>query len=367
MNAPSLNIMWSSVLAVLLVAGSAAGHAGRAQPDSGQPAAGQPAKSQVQVGDFADAGQLLDALELADEGLATLTAMIRYDRTFELAGDFQARQGDLLFRIMPGAEGKRIKQFELRFTTLITGQRVETDKPQVIVFDGEWLAEVSPAEKVFNRRQVVAPGETFDPLRVGEGPLPIPIGQKKADILARYNAELLPAEDGLSSDGLEPDEAKRLDTARKNAAGSYQLKLVPRGDADEDFREIRLWYRRADAKDQSSRLLPRMARAVNRAGDVSLVTLANVKVNGEVPANAFDTRLPSSQGDPSWSETVSGYRHSRTPDAAAAKSPPAGRSDGPGGGDRPESGPSPAEKKDPGTADNPPKDSASAPAAGGTD
>ena len=80
----------------------------------------------------------------------------------------------------------------MTFDTLIVADRRESIG-QHYAFDGQWVVEKTPADKQFTKRQVVPPGEDFDPLRIGEGPFPVPVGQRKADILDRFDAEILPA------------------------------------------------------------------------------------------------------------------------------------------------------------------------------
>lgn len=236
------------------------------------------------------ADELLTELETADRGLKSLTAKILYDRTFEIAGDRQIRTGVLYF---VGGEEKKPRAFAIRFDTLIVGQS-RRDEEKWFVFDGQWLLEKTPAQKRFTKRQVVGPGESFDPLRIGEGPFPIPIGQKKSEILDRYEAALLPPEDGLS----EPKLAEFV-------AGSSQLKLTPK-DPKDDFREIRLWYRRGP--ESEGRWLPRMSKTLSRDGDESVVQLIQVRANTPVPAEATDTSTPEG-----WDGTVQPYREKPTP------------------------------------------------------
>lgn len=257
------------------------------QPPASQPAPATgstrvvPAPTPGKPGEFANAGELLTALETADAGMKSLAADIIYDRFFELDDDRQTRKGTLLYRnATTNAEGNAVpRAFAIHFDWLQAGERLEK-KPQWYVCDGQWLLESWPDEKRYKRRRLVAPGETFDPLKIGEGPLPIPIGQKKADILARYDAVLMD-----SADGLDDDKQKAL------AAGAWQLKLTPRTEFAEsdEFREVRLWYRR----DEGGRLLPRMARTNNRSGDISTVLLMNVKLEVDIPEGTLDTAPPA--------------------------------------------------------------------------
>lgn len=227
---------------------------------------------------FASAEALLTALETADKGMKSLSSEILYDRLFELEGDRQTRKGTLLFRnASVGADGKPLpRAFAIRFEWMQAGERLEK-RANWYVFDGQWLLETWPDEKRFKRRQLVAPGEVFDPLKIGEGPLPIPIGQKKDDILARYTAELLDA-----ADGVEDATQKQL------VASGWQLKLIPKNPESDEFREVRLWYR----PDAGGRLLPRMARTIVRSGDISTVVLTSVKLDADIPEGVLDTKPP---------------------------------------------------------------------------
>lgn len=248
----------------------------------------EPSSSSSEPAEIRTADDLLLALERADRGLVSLTADVRYDRFFELQGDRQERRGRLEF-LNAAAEGQR-RQFAIRFTKLIVGD-VLREEPQTFAFDGEWLVEINPAQKKMTRWQVVAPGEAFDPLRLGSGPLPIPIGQRRDDIVSRFDAVLASSGDGLEAgDMLTAAEAAAL---RGFVEGSTQIVLTPRagGPESEDFREVRLWYSRG----AGGRLLPRMARTINQAGDISLVMLTNVAtqdVGGPInPEAAVDPAL----------------------------------------------------------------------------
>lgn len=242
---------------------------------------------------YKNADELLTALETADADLKSLTADIKYDKTDGIAGDRQERRGKLYFEDKGDADetaGKRDRTFSIRFDELRQGDRVEKES-KLYIFDGEWFTEINPKFKQVLKRQVVPPGEKFDPLRIGEGPLPLPIGQKKADIAQRFFGELLNESAGL--DGMsQADRTKLLEFVK----GAYQLRLVPKPNTEEagKFSEIRLWYR--DLGDGTG-LLPRMARTVTPGDNtVSLIQMINVKTNVPIDPNMLDQGV---QG-PDW-------------------------------------------------------------------
>jgi hypothetical protein len=237
----------------------------------GQPApqpAPQPATQPAPQPAITDADTLLTALETAGQDIRRLSATVRYIKTFAIQGDQQQRNGTLMFLSEPGAEGQApTRRFAITFDHYKIGERVEDPSTGFLeryIFDGEWLAEVRPLDKEFVRRQVVPPGQRWDPLALGEGPFPIPIQQKRAEILSRFDAALV--------DGLEGVDEPAL---RAIAAKCYQLVLTPRADAGEqDLRSIRVWY-------QTDTLLPRLARTMSMADDESFVMLRDIRLNAE--------------------------------------------------------------------------------------
>jgi hypothetical protein len=251
-----------------------------------------------------EADAVLTALERAGDQIQALAAEVRYDRYSPLMDDRQVRIGRLYFE-NPGAgvkgEGGKGKRFAILFEQLFLGDQKREDRKSY-VFDGEWLVEKLPSEKLVIRRQIVAPGEQFDPLRIGQGPLPIPIGQPKSEILARFTVELRPPTDGLNASADAGADEKALLADMRSAAGAspstYQLRLAPKGDPREaDFKEVRLWY----TKGPEGVLVPRMARTVNPADEVSSVLLVNVQgqfvgaaenARARPAPGAFDTRTP---------------------------------------------------------------------------
>ncbi len=272
------------------------------------------------AGEFKTANDLLVALEKADADLQTLTASVVYDRTSAFEGDRQVRTGRLSFRNEPQGPGKPpLRRFAAEFDKLYLGRRLE-EEPKQYIFDGIWMAEKQPKQKLCNRQQVVGPGETFDPLKIGEGPLPIPIGQKRDDILSRFEAELVPPESGLAPakpDELSEEERVALERLVKfaTAKGTSQVRLTPREGADTrvEFSEVRLWYRR----DKQGRLLPHMARTVKATGgDVSIVQLTDVKTNdsARIDPAIFSTEIP-----PGWDGRQEEWREAGEPDGAGDK------------------------------------------------
>lgn len=253
----------------------------------------QPPQVQVLPDRSTEAAKFLDELERADAGLRRLVGEIKYQRTFDLVGDRQTRYGRIAYTAEPASEGAPpARKFAVLFDRFEIGSVVRNEE-KAYIFDGQWLVERIPGEKLFKKHEVVPPGEKFDPLRLGQGPFPIPIGQRRADILERFTADLAPAESGLEpGDALSEADASAV---RDFVSGTTQIRLVPREGVPEaeDFREVRLWYTR----DASGRWLPRLARTINPSGDSTLVFLINVRTlhAGETPT--AETSIPASMLD----------------------------------------------------------------------
>lgn len=264
------------------------------EQSAAQPQTKAQAESRAQP-EITDADSLLTALETAGQDIRRLSATVRYVKTFAIQGDQQQRDGKLMFISEPGVGGTApTRRFAIIFDRYEIGRRVEdpsTGFLEKYIFDGEWLAEVRPLDKEFIRRQIVPPGQRWDPLALGEGPFPIPIQQKRAEILSRFDAELV--------DGLDGVEERAL---RGIAGKCYQLVLTPRADAGEqDLRSIRVWY-------QKDTLLPRLARTVSKADDESFVALRDIGLNAEaeVVESEITTEPPAERSG--WDITQESFR-----------------------------------------------------------
>jgi hypothetical protein len=284
-----------AALAACALCWALSGPAGAQEAPTADAAPDEPAT----IPDVTALDDLLAALEKADAGLERLSAKIEYTRLFAVLGDRQVRRGVLLFQADDPDAAPPRRRFEVDFEDFLIGRRLERQR-QEYVFDGRHLVERLPdlSPPMFQKWEVAGEGSRFDPLRLGEGPLPIPIGQRPADILERFNAEMLPAAEGLAPPpDAEPEEIDLVRVLLETVTageGTHQLRLVPRRPPEEegDFAEVRLWYSKRT-------LLPRAAMATHVSGDVSVVRLAGVRTNVEaaIPPGAFNTRAPETGWD----------------------------------------------------------------------
>lgn len=287
--------------AVVLAQNDAATPAPTTAPQQAERPADRQPESVTEPAAITDADKLLRALETADKDITTLTSSIRYTKKPNelVGGDDEVREGRLWFFSRPpearapgeaaAAESRPQRLFQIEFTKLTLGNTRRDDR-RIWIFDGHWLVEMDFETRFVDRREVVRQGEQIDPLAIGQGPLPIPIGQKRDQIVARFEASL-PA----FGDGFEPGKAP------PSLADTYQLHLKPRPGTQEarDFREVRIWYRKSD-------LLPRLARAVHKDGSTTEVFMLDMQVNKDIPETVFDTRTP-----PGWNEQIHDFRKAR--------------------------------------------------------
>jgi hypothetical protein len=255
-------------------------------------------------GQINTADELLTALESADKDLRSLQAdVVHLKRESELIGNrTQDQRGKLYFRVQPGDASATPgtptaakKLFQIDFDELYI-DNVKRKELRTFIFDGQWLVEKQHDEKQIFKRQLAPPGQFKDPLALGEGQFPIPIGQKKDRINERFDASLIPAEEDFP---LPPGaDAAKPPALPEWVKDSYQLKLIPKKGTIEfrDYREIRIWYRKGD-------LIPRMARTVNIDDSSDDVVLSQVVTNKDLPAGVFDTAVPEG-----WNAEISEYR-----------------------------------------------------------
>lgn len=209
----------------------------------------------------------LDKLEARGAQIRTLSASVVYDKNNPLLGEQQKRIGSLVYRAADTA-AKKSAAFAVDFDKLILDDQLRPQQLQFI-FDGDWLVEKDHARKMFQKRQIVAPGQVYDPLQL-DGPFPLPIGQKRAEVLARFTVTLIPPAEGDPANSVHLQLAPRPDAPR--AEGAKQFKLI----------DLYL--------DQAS-VIPVKVSTLDEQTLLTIVSLAGIRENPAVDAK-FDTTPP---------------------------------------------------------------------------
>jgi len=253
------------------------------QPVPDKPADAVKGPKAPEPGEIKTAEDLLARLETADKDLRTLSAVIKYDLVAgAIEGGYRtSRRGTLDFTNRRTEGGEPNGSFAVRFTQLITDRKVREEDQTFIYHDGVAVERLGK-DKQITRFKLSGKDRKVNLLKIGEGPFPIPFGQKSADILARFDVQLLPATDGIPAE-------RHGDVLYEDG---YQLRLVPKANvkAAKEFTEARMWFTREN-------LTPFMARTTKQDGGSEELMLINIRRNEPIEDKVFDTTTPSG-----WSE-----------------------------------------------------------------
>jgi hypothetical protein len=222
---------------------------------------------------YATAEALLDALETSTKGLRDFQARVIYDRLDAITEDRERRTGRLVLEQAGGEPPRR--RFAIAFEQHIDAAGHASPQRQRYAFADGWLVEFDDERRQAIERQLVPEGKSLDPLRLGEGPLPLPVGQRAEEVRRRFTVTL----------SKDPDAA-----LLRRLTGVQGLVLVPRPGtgADEDFQEVRIWY-------DLRTFAPMGVQARMKGGDLKTVLLQEVRVNAgldEKARAALGTTVP---------------------------------------------------------------------------
>jgi hypothetical protein len=220
---------------------------------------------------------ILNNVENAD--VSSVTATVAYTKTDPILNRREIRTGKVLFRM--DEDSKR--EAAILFDTLIIGRRKETSTKHYI-FSGRWMAEIDHGKKQFIKRELVAPGqEGIDPFELGSGPIPLPIGQTRESILAKFNV--------VKTDIPEHGSLSKLND---NVIG---LRLTPK--TKDEWESIDLFY-------DPATWLPVGVQTIETDGTIRISRLTNVSLNALTAEEAqlLNMELPNPK---EWSIDVRPY------------------------------------------------------------
>ncbi|HRQ75688.1 MAG TPA: hypothetical protein PK098_07190 [Phycisphaerales bacterium] len=231
---------------------------------------------------------LLTHIEHSGQELRAFTADVRYEIVDELLGRREIRTGEMIYRVDDAAG----KSFAVLFDRLMIPPRSQT-RLRHYIFSDRWLVEVDHEAKQFIKREIVAPGQQLDPLKLGEGPIPLPIGQPKDEVLARFDASLIEAPPSGSDDPM---------AGLRHVDG---LRLVPKKGTSEarEYEQVDIFYDRAT-------WLPVGIHAIEVGGNRKIVRLNNLAHNPTLSAQQL-AKLSVKEPDPrQWAIDVQAWRGS---------------------------------------------------------
>lgn len=171
---------------------------------------------------------------------------------------------------------KPVAKFLVHFTAKITGGR-KNDLDERHMFDGRWYVEMKSETRTFERREVRREGDVGNPYRIGEGPFPVPFGQKKADILKEFEVSLA-----------APAETDPPDTDH--------LKLMPRVETEtgRSYKQVDVWV----AREGPQHGLPIKLHTSKKDGTGKInsyltITFADARLNEGFSGSVFELRPPA--------------------------------------------------------------------------
>ena len=173
---------------------------------------------------------LLNAMEEQGRTMKDFTASATMEKFEALTDEREVRRGRV---VVLGPTGKD-REIGIVFDELIDSTGRGSTDARRFVFRGGWMSEFDPTKKQAIRRQLAPEGESFDPLRVGEGPFPVPLGQPKKDVVRDFIVTMgtLPDAPFFRSLATVPPAAGSVGAAGVTVSATESplviLRLVPR-------------------------------------------------------------------------------------------------------------------------------------------
>jgi hypothetical protein len=228
--------------------------------------------------------ELLERLERSHKDLRDFQADIRYDKWDSVLKRDEIRTGEVLYQVKPGGS----KRFAILLERLIVRNRAREHRKHY-VFDGSWLVEIDHESKIFIKRQVVPPNKQFDPLKLGEGPFPLPVGQPAEEVRARFNVRRLH----------EPQDETLAERLADRDVDGLLLKPKPGTPQADEFEQAEIFYDRES-------LLPVGVSVTEANGDRKTVILTNLRRDAGVDESKLSIEEPDALDG--WRIDVEPYR-----------------------------------------------------------
>lgn len=266
------------------------------------PAADPAAERRARVDRF------LDELEKSGTTIETLSGGLSLEKHDAFVEETERRFGRIVVDRKDGA-----RRFAILFDEFVDATGRSSRAVDHWIFADGWLVEQDHANRSFTKRQIVAPGRTLDPLALGEGPIPVPIGQRKSEVLARFEVD----------EGEIPQDVAMLGSLRDVAA----LRLVPKDGTPmaKETASIDLYYDRTT-------LAPVGVVIRERNGNRTAARISQPVVNGAVK-DADRALLEIPTPDPrEWAIDVRPWQGAAAEGADAPSGSPSTADDGPAAG-----------------------------------
>jgi len=210
--------------------------------------------------------KILTRLESRD--VHDLKAKLRWELSSEVEEEEDAniKFGEIWYK-----EAEPVAKFLVVFEHKLVGDR-RRPLDEKHLFDGRWYIKLEKQTKTVTRQEIRRADDPVDPYRIGEGPFPLPFGQKKADVLREFDVSRMPPAEG-------------------DPPATDHLRLVPREGTrtGERYRIVDLWI----AREGACAGLPIKVRTAKRDG-LSTITIAfeDVRLNTGFSDSVFKIETP---------------------------------------------------------------------------
>lgn len=204
---------------------------------------------------------ILNALDARGQNLTSFTAVVKLTDVDTGLGDSTSRTGKVLFQAGDSAS------LRVTFDKRQSGNKVFDEKIEYLLA-GPDLIDRNYQTKSQITRHVLKPGEKMNLLRLGEGPFPLPIGQKAEDVHKMFEVTKVAA---------KPDDP----------ANTVRLELIPKAGTrfEQKFKSINVWV------DLKENMPVRIATLDPNDTTLRTTDLSAVQVNPTL--TAADFTLPS--------------------------------------------------------------------------
>ncbi len=168
-----------------------------------------------------DLDTTLAGMEQAGKDFPAIAADIVYHVDQEMTGDSEHRTGSVKYDA--GSED-RSPRFYVGFDTVQLGDGPTVAAKVEYAFDGRWLTIAKHNLKQMTRYEAVREGDKVEMFKLGQGPFPLPFGQRAA-VLKEYF------------------EIAKIDRAESDPENTVHLRFVRKPGREEDinFTKLDLW------------------------------------------------------------------------------------------------------------------------------
>lgn len=204
--------------------------------------------------------KVLEALHERGKNLQDFVADVSMAETDALTGDTSTLSGKVWYQNL----GQENSRFRVVFDKKVAGEKPVKDFKLEFLLDKGWLTERDHKKKLEIARQVLRPGQKMDPLKLGEGPFPLPIGQEPNAVREMF-------------------EVKKMEVKEGEPKGTVHIQLVPKPKTqfERRFKSIDVWV------DQKSHFPRRITTPDRNETSTKVTELENLQVNQNIGEKPF--------------------------------------------------------------------------------